>query len=453
MRRVILVALAVACLSSTVGDAQPARENRPNVVLVITDDMGWGDLSSYGATDIRTPNLDRLASEGIRLTDFYANGTTCSPTRAGLISGRYQQRFGIEAPLANVVRAGDSGLPATGYSLPQLLKNHGYATGLIGKWHLGYIAEKSPHSHGFDYFFGLKSGFHDYYTHHDGEGEPDLWENDEPIEIAGYTTDLVTERAARFIDEHKDEPFFLDVAYTAPHWPYQVPGKPSVAPDNARHVMPTDLETSTRADYVAMVEHLDKQIGELLAVIERAGIAEETIVIFTNDNGGEWLSNNAPLFGRKWTVYEGGIRVPAIVRWPNRIPAGTVSDQVGITMDLTASILAVTGAPVPAEAQLEGVNLFPVWEGRAPELTRTLFWRAGAGPGKRTAVRRGDWKLVVDGMHTYLFNLRTDLSERNDLARVRQDVAQELRPLLAEWEAMVDAEAAALSSAGESDGR
>ena len=451
MRLALVAALAIGCLAATVGHAQPPR--RPNVVLIMSDDMGWGDLGSYGATDVRTPNLDRLAAEGIRLTDFYANGTTCSPTRAALISGRYQQRYGFEAPLPNADRAGDRGLPATGYSLPQLLKNHGYATALIGKWHLGYAPDKSPNAHGFDYFFGLKSGYHDYYTHRAGDGEPDLWENDRPIQEDGYTTDLVTERAVRFIEAHKDEPFFLDVAYTAPHWPYQVPGRPSVAPDNARHVLPYDPDTSTRAEYVAMVEHLDRKIGELLAAIDRAGIAEDTIVIFTNDNGGEWLSSSTPLFGRKWTVFEGGIRVPAIVRWPNRIPAGTVSDQVGITMDLTASILAATGAPVPAEAELEGVNLFPVWEGRAPELERTLFWRAGNGPAKSAAVRRGDWKLIVDGPHTYVFNLRTDLSERNDLARVRQDVARELRPLLAEWEAMVDAEAAARGFGGASGDR
>ena len=445
MRLALLLGL-IGCVSPLVAAAQAERGSRPNVVLIITDDMGWADLGSYGATDIRTPSLDRLASEGVRLTDFYANGVTCSPTRAGLISGRYQQRFGIEAPLPNAVRAGDLGLPATGYSLPQLLKDHGYATALIGKWHLGYVAEKTPNAHGFDYFFGLKSGYHDYYTHHDGEGQPDLWENDKPVASEGYTTDLVTQRAARYIDEHKDEPFFLDVAYTAPHWPYQVPGRPSVAPNNARHVMPNDLETSTRADYEAMVEHLDRQIGELLAAIERAGIADETIVIFTNDNGGEWLSSSAPLFGRKWTVFEGGIRVPAIVRWPNRIPAGSVSSQVGITMDLSASILAVTGAPVPAEAKLEGVNLFPVWEGRARVFERTLFWRAGIGAAKQTAVRRGDWKVLVDGPHTYVFDLGTDLSERNDLARWRQDVAQELRPLLASWEASVDADAAALAA-------
>jgi arylsulfatase A-like enzyme len=410
-------------------------------VLIITDDLGWADLGSYGATDIRTPNLDRLAREGLRLTDFYANGVTCSPTRAGLISGRYQQRYGIEAPLPNANRAGNLGLPATGYSLPQLLRNNGYATALIGKWHLGYAPEKSPNAHGFDYFFGLKSGYHDYYTHDGGDGEPDLWENDQPIERSGYTTDLVTERAARFIEEHKSEPFFVDVAYTAPHWPYQVPGNPSVAPNNARHVMPQDLTTSTRSDYVAMVEHLDREIGELLGAIERAGIGDDTIVIFTNDNGGEWLSSSAPFFGRKWTVFEGGIRVPAIVRWPKRIPAGSVSDQVGITMDLTASILAVTGAPVPDEAKLEGMNLFPVWEGRAPALERTLFWRAGTGAAKQTAVRRGDWKVLVDGAHTYVFNLRTDLSERNDLARWRQNIARELRPLLSAWEASVDADA------------
>ena len=167
-------------------------------------------------------------------------------------------------------------------------------------------------------------------------------------------------------------------------------------------------------------------------------------MIFTNDNGGEWLSSSAPLFGRKWTVFEGGIRVPAIVRWPGRISAGGVSDQVGITMDLTASILAVTGAPVPATTGLEGIDLFPVWEGRAPEIERTLFWRAGSGTARQAAVRRGDWKLVVDGSHTYVFDVGTDLSERNDLARWRQDVAQELHALLADWEASVDADAASL---------
>jgi arylsulfatase A-like enzyme len=205
--------------------------------------------------------------------------------------------------------------------------------------------------------------------------------------------------------------------------------------------MPHDAVTSSRADYVAMVEHLDRGIGEVLAALDRLGIADHTIVIFTNDNGGEWLSSNAPLAGRKWTVWEGGIRVPAVVRWPGRIPAGKVSDQVGITMDLTASILAVTGTALPAEARLDGMNLFPVWEGKAPETERTLFWRAGTGNRAQAAVRRGDWKVVVDGAHTYVFNLRTDLSERHDLANRRQDVAQQLRLLFATWQLEVEAEA------------
>jgi arylsulfatase A-like enzyme len=192
-----------------------------------------------------------------------------------------------------------------------------------------------------------------------------------------------------------------------------------------------------------MVEHLDAGIGKVLAALERFGVASDTVVVFTNDNGGEWLSSSEPLTGRKWTVWEGGIRVPGIVRWPGRIPPGKVSDQVGVTMDLTASILAVAGAQVPAEARLEGMNLFPVWEGRAPEVERTLFWRAKQANRSQRAVRRGDWKVVDDAGHTYVFDLRVDPSERHDLANRRQDVAQALWPLLAAWEADVDAEAAA----------
>ena len=185
MRSRLLATLATVCALATCAQAQVENEVRPNVVLIITDDLGWADVGSYGATDIRTPNIDKLARDGIRLTDFYANGATCTPTRAGLISGRYQQRFGLEAPLPRAGVAGDRGLVPTGYSLPQLLKNNGYATALVGKWHLGYKPEHSPNAHGFDYFYGFKSGYHDYYTHDGGDGEPDLWENDRPIQHDG----------------------------------------------------------------------------------------------------------------------------------------------------------------------------------------------------------------------------------------------------------------------------
>ena len=438
---IILVLISLSLPLSA--HAQAINASAPNVVLIMTDDMGYADIGSYGASDIRTPNIDSLARDGVRLTDFYSNGVLCSPTRAGLISGRYQQRYGVETALPNAgVPGSERGLKASRFSLPRLLRDNGYATALIGKWHLGYTPDMSPGAHGFEYFFGLKSGFHDYYQHTSGDGKPDLWENDRPIQQQGYMTDLITERAVKFIGEHAAGPFFIDVAFNAPHWPYQVPDKPSVAPGNGRHVMPNEPGTSTRADYAAMLERVDRGVGEILRALDQRGLAANTIVIFTNDNGGEWLASNAPLFSRKLTVWEGGIRVPAIVRWPGRIRPGTVSGQVGITMDLTASILAATNTAVPAEAAHEGINLFPTLEGRAPEVSRTLFWRSNLGRSQK-AVRSGDWKLVVDGSHTMVFNLRTDVGERNELANRRQDIAQKLRPLLAEWEKEVDAEARA----------
>ncbi len=434
-KTIILVLLMLSALPGW------SAEPRPNIVLIMTDDLGWADLTSYGAADIRTPNIDSLGRDGVRMTDFYSNGVLCTPTRAGLISGRYQQRYGLERALPNEAQAQSQGLTASGLTLPQLMREAGYATALVGKWHLGYQPNQSPNAHGFDYFFGLKSGFHDFYTHNAGDGKPDLWENAEPIVTEGYMTDLITERSLSFIEKNAKRPFFIDVAYNAPHWPYQPPHHPSVAPDNARHVMPHDPNTSSRADYVAMVEHMDAGVGRILAKLDQLGLRENTIVIFTNDNGGEWLASNGPLFNRKFTVWEGGIRVPTLIRWPGRIAPGRISDQVGITMDLTASLLAVAGSKKIAAAELEGINLFPILEGRAPEVERTLFWRSTSYQNQQRAVRRGDWKLVVDGLHVFLYDIRRDIGERNDLARHRQDVAQRLRPLLAAWEAEVDAEA------------
>ena len=433
MHRVALVLLLAAAVTAPPSSlkAQINAGQRPNVVLIITDDVGYGDLGSYGAPDVRTPHIDSLARDGVRLTDFYANGATCTPTRTGLISGRYQQRFGLEQPLGAAGRMDwDRGLPPTGSSLPRLLKNNGYVTALIGKWHLGWRSEFSPLAHGFDYFFGFKSGFVDYYQHTAGTDSPlkeDLFENDRPVQVQGYMTDLITERAVRFIEQSGGRPFFIDVAYNAAHWPYQRPDSPSVARDNARHLGPFDDSTSTRADYVAMLERADQGIGRILAALDRAGLRQNTIVIFTNDNGGEWLSRNAPLFHHKGTVWEGGIRVPAIIRWPPRIPAGRVSGQVGITMDLTATILAATGTAVPPEARLEGINLLPVLEGRVPDIERTLFWRVTGGPSQQ-AVRSGEWKLLMDGDGdiALLFNVRTDAAERNNLIGQRSDIARRL---------------------------
>jgi arylsulfatase A len=447
MRRLLfMLCTAISATAPSVG-AQVPNAPRPNVVLIITDDVGYGDFGSYGAPDIKTPNIDGLARDGVRLTDFYANGATCSPTRAGLISGRYQQRFGLEQPLgAQGEKDWERGLPASGRSLPQLLKNNGYATALVGKWHLGWTNEFGPGAHGFEYFFGFKSGFIDYYQHTAGGDSPvkaDLFENDRPVEVPGYMTDLITDRSVRFIEQHARQPFFIDVSYNAAHWPYQPPDRPSTARDNGRHVGPFDNPTNTRADYIAMLERADQGVGRILATLDRLGLRQNTIVIFTNDNGGEWLSRNTPLFHHKGTVWEGGIRVPAILRWPGHIPPGSVSGQVGITMDLTASILAATATPVPEDARLDGIDLFPVLERRVPEIERTLFWRT-IGPRPQQAVRVGDWKLLYDGARAMLFNVRTDLGERSNVIGARSEIARRLAPLIAAWQRDVDAEAKAV---------
>lgn len=444
-RAAVLLGIAVCACVLTPLHAQPSAA-RPNIVLIITDDVGYGDFGAYGAPDIKTPNIDALAKAGTRFTDFYSNGPTCTPTRTGLITGRYQQRFLLERPLSGVTTPdGELGLPATGHSLPQLLKNSGYATALIGKWHLGYKPQFSPNAHGFDRFWGFKSGYIDYYQHTDGAGRPDLFENDTPIQTQGYSTDLITQHAISFIEAHKTGPFFLDVAYNAAHWPYQVPDQPSTAIDNGRHLMPYDERTSTRGDYARILERADRGVGQIVAALERQGLAANTLVIFTNDNGGEWLSRNYPFFQRKGSVYEGGIRVPAILRWPGRVPASTVTRQVGITMDLTATILAAAGAAVPPAARLEGVDLLPlIAKGAAPR-PRTLFWRVP--PANERAVRDGDWKLVIDNGRLMLFDVSKDPGERNELAATNTSIVRQLRAKILAWEKDVDSEAKAHSSA------
>ena len=453
MRPITMLAAAMLLLTSSATGITQSPPDRPNVVLIMTDDAGYADTGSYGASDIRTPHIDSLARDGVKLTDFYANAMSCTPTRAGLISGRYQQRYGIEFVLpAPGLPGSDGGLPPLAHSLPLLLKTNGYATALIGKWHLGYTREFSPRAHGFDLFFGYKSAAIDYYTHfttRPSEGaqfvsaEPDLWENDAPINQNGYMTDLITRRTVEFINQNATRPFFVDVAFNAPHSPTQRPDNPLATQAPA---------SATRADYAAVMERVDRGVGEILRALRTRGLEKNTIVIFTNDNGGVGLSHSGPLFHRKFSAWEGGIRVPALLRWPGRIPAGTVSAQVGITMDLTASILAATATPVPSNARLEGINLMPILQRQAPEVERTLFWRT-AGPSpvnmNQKAVRSGDWKLIVDGAVTriFLFNVKADPGERQDWFARRQDLVRRLRQLLAEWERDVDVEAKAFASA------
>ncbi len=428
-----------------------AAQARPNIVLIVADDLGYGDLGSYGAPDIRTPNLDRLAREGVRLTQFYANAPVCTPTRAALISGRYQQRVPLERPLdTNAATPGaglDIGLPATGRSLPQLLKNAGYATGLVGKWHLGFKPEFHPNRHGFDYFWGYLAGYVDWYAHVRGDGQADLWENATAVRYDGYLDDELTNRAVAFVSEHANGPFFLEVAYGAPHWPFQSPHRPSTAARRNGSMLqqPADADPPSRKDYAEIVEDLDAGVGKILEALSARGLAEKTLVVFVSDNGGEWLSRNAPFFHRKDTVWEGGIRVPAIFRWPTGLPAGRTLSQVGITMDLSATFVALAGGSMTAN-RLEGIDLLPILRGAAPPVERTLFWRVGPAPGQPRAARSGDWKLVLDGSKQLLFDVSRDPGERDDLAAQHPDRVRLMKGMIETWEKDVDGEAAAAST-------
>lgn len=401
---------------------------RPNIVMILTDDLGLADLGCYGAQDLRTPNIDRLAAEGVRFTQCYANGPLCSPTRAALMTGRYQQRVGIE--YAWTPRDAGKGLPPERSVLASSLRRAGYRTALVGKWHLGGDEAFSPMAHGFDEFFGLLGSDHDYYSHRRLDGQPDLWEGARPVEMEGYSTDLFADRAARFVEQQKSGPFFLYAAFNAPHWPFQAPGRPADIRSRATWY------DGSRRDYVAMVERLDAGVGRILQALERGGHTRNTLVVFTNDNGGERLSNNGTAFHRKMTLWEGGVRVPAILRWPGRIRPRTTTAQVAITMDFTATMLAA--ADVTPPIALEGIDLVPIVAGRAPLKERTFFWRYSHTPLLQKSVRRGQWKYLLDGIHELLFDLTADPSEHTNLAYQRPAELLALRELVAKWEADVD---------------
>lgn len=430
---------ALLCLAASATHAA----SKPNVVFVLVDDLGYADLGCYGGTDIATPHIDRLAREGVRFTDFYSNAPVCTPTRAAFITGRWQQRVGLEWALGftaeQQVLRGDRwepiddklalGLPTNEPSIAKLLKKSGYATGCVGKWHLGYRPEFSPNAHGFDEYFGNLLGHADFYAHTYRDGTKQLMENDKPVEVEGYLTDLYNARAVSFIERHAREPFFLYVPYNAVHFPFQVPDDPTSRMD------PNHMYAGTRADYKNMLERIDRGVGEMLAALEKQGVLDDTLFVFSSDNGGERLSDNRPLFNHKQSLWEGGIRVPCLMRWPGgKLPAGRATRQVGITMDLTATILTAAGMLPAANYFPDGIDLAPMLRGERELVERTLFWRVGRSDRRQKAVRHGPWKYVFDGQLPMLFNLDTDVAERMDLGYRMPDKLHELEALLAAWE-------------------
>jgi arylsulfatase A len=432
------IAWLIALLVMSAGNHKSASGSQdarraPNVLLIVVDDMGYGDLGCYGSKEIRTPAIDRLAKEGVRLTDFYANSAMCSPTRAALLTGRYPQRSGFDWAIGYGERG--RGLAASETSLPRMMRDAGYRTAFFGKWHLGYDERYSAIAHGFDEFFGILAADIDYYGHREATGEPGLYEGTKLVDRPGYMTDLIAERALQFIDKNAAKPFFLEVAFNAPHYPFQPPGRP----DDVRTMRTYGPNVGTRDDYIQMVEYVDRRIGEIVRSLEKHQIAGNTLVVFVDDNGGERLSSNAPLAGGKATLLEGGIRVPCVIRWPGVVPAGRESHQVTMTMDLTAIILSACGVKPPAGRVLDGEDLLPILAGKAPERERTVFWRIRhpAAPSAQKAVRRGRWKYLTEGRISVLFDLESDPGEKRDVARENPKILAELKSAIAEWEKQV----------------
>ncbi len=425
--------------------ATPPGRPRPNIVLIVADDLGSGDLSCYGCPDIRTPNIDSLARSGLRFTQCYANAPECTPTRAALLTGRYQQRVGgLECAIGVgdvgrydeaiwLAQRGELGLPATELTLPRLLKRSGYATACFGKWHLGYRPKFRPSRHGFDTWFGILGGNADYFTYREEGGRYVLYENDRPARRKGYLTDLIAEEALAWLKQKARRPFFLYLAFTAPHTPIQDPDEfdpvTGTAPRRQGH----------RPTYARMVERMDARVGDVLAELDRRGLHEDTIVIFISDNGADSNGSNGRLRGGKGSLWEGGIRIPCLLRWPRVLAAGRDIDQVAITMDLAPTLLAAARVPMPGRHRFDGVNLLPVLEGRQAPFARTLFWRYKRGEARRKAVRRGTMKLVVDDGRTELHDLARDETEQHDLAGAEKDVVAEMSRLLTAWEQSVEA--------------
>jgi arylsulfatase A-like enzyme len=407
------------------------KSSRPNVIFILADDLGWGDLSCYGRPDYRTPNIDRLASEGTRFTDAYSASAVCTPTRCAFITGRYPGRLkiGLLEPLpSDNDRVGlDPGHP----TIASLLKKSGYDTALIGKWHLGFRPEWGPNAHGFDEFFGILAGASDYFLHKTGTGVPDLHENLTPVERNGYLTDLLTDRAVEYVKRRRTAPFYLSLHYTAPHWPWQGRngGEKVIFTDKTPEPVTMGGGGSLKL-YAEIMRSLDDGVGRVMNPLKAAGIDRNTLVIFTSDNGGERFSYLWPLSGDKGDLLEGGIRVPAIVRWPGIVPASQVTNQMAITMDWTATILAVAETMAADGYPLDGIDLLPVIKGVHPVRDRTLFWRMRT----QGAVREGKWKYFRAGEQRKLFDLSVDQREQADFSKKNPDVLERLSNEFDRWD-------------------
>jgi arylsulfatase A-like enzyme len=422
-------AAGVAALAVASAAVARARSPQPNIVFFLADDLGYADVACYGRRDIATPNIDRIAAEGMKFVQAYANSAVCSASRTAIITGRYQYRLpvGLEEPIAN---ASNVGLPPDHPTLPSLLRGVGYGTTLLGKWHLGSLPKYGPLASGYDHFFGFRGGSLDYYTHTGGSHEADLWDGDTPIEEVGYLTDLIGDRAEEAVHAYAGaaRPFFLDVHFNAPHWPWEAPGDQAEA-ERLRTAPLVHYDGGSLDTYRRMIARMDLQVGRVLKALDETGLADNTIVVFTSDNGGERFADTWPFTGRKEELLEGGLRIPAVVRWPARIEPGQVTEQVTISMDWAPTLLAAAGTAPRADYPSDGVDLMPIFSGTTKPYPRTLCWRYKGN--HQRAIRDGDWKVLKILDNTFLFDVVADPMERANLKGLRPEVYNRL---IAEWD-------------------
>jgi len=429
-----IVVLMLAVLLAACSERKQSVESTPNIVLIMADDLGYGGISCYGDTVIKTPNLDGLAANGIKFTDFHSNGSVCSPTRAALMTGKYQQRTGV----GGVITAKSHrtvGLSLDELTIAEEFKKHGYNTGMFGKWHLGYPKEFNPTLQGFDEFVGYVSGNIDYHSHIDMEGYLDWWKGDTIDNEEGYSTDLITEYGVKYIENNDPKktgkPFFLYLPHEAPHGPFQrridealrEVGKP-----NIRTVKKEDI----RSIYKEMVEVMDEGVGKVIQALKETGVYENTIVIFISDNGANSYGNNGVLRGFKASAYEGGSRVPAIFTYPGKFKKGIVNHQTALTMDLLPTLLDFIGQKPSTDVDGISIKETLLHQAQLPE--RDLFYSFQ----NKSFIRNGDWKLVYiereDGDKVELYNLADDIGEQNDLSSVHPEMAKEMFGRLQAWQ-------------------
>jgi arylsulfatase A-like enzyme len=424
-RQFLNTGIGAAALGSTSWTQTAGIPTRPNILFILADDLGYGDLSSFGRPDYQTPVLDRMVKEGMKFTDAYASAPVCTPSRCAFHTGRYAQRLpvGLTEPLVDDNM--QLGLPPDHPTIATQLKKSGYDTILIGKWHLGNAPQFGPNQHGFDEFFGINGSSADYFTHYNNRGKLDLYENLKLSDQPGYLTDLFTNRAVQYLARPHPRPFFMSLQYNAPHWPWEGPKDQALATKYAR-------ETGGNNDiYAEIVKSMDSGIGQVFEALRKAKLERNTLVVFTSDNGGERYSFNWPFQFQKFYLWEGGIRIPAIVRWPGVVPAGKVTNQAVATMDWAATFLEVARAKADPAYPFDGESVLSVCAGKRPAFDRTICWRVRARP--QAAARMGKWKYLKDLNEEYLFDLAADPGESTNLKTKQPDTFEKVRAAYDKW--------------------